>query len=131
MKILVLGAGGVGGYFGGRLAQKGSDVTFLVRPARARELARDGLRIESRFGDWQSQVRCVTQGEVRPEYDVILFTAKAYDLASAVEAIASRNSLTESTLRRFASVMRSPLSMPCWAAGLSGSTSLTKTPFCP
>ena len=88
MKILVLGAGGVGGYFGGRLAQKGADVTFLVRPARAQTIARDGLRITSRFGDWQSQVRCVTQDAVRPDYDLVLFTAKAYDLDSAVEAIA-------------------------------------------
>ena len=88
MKILVLGAGGVGGYFGGRLAQKGADVTFLVRPARAAALARDGLRIASRFGDWQGQVRCVTQDALHPAYDLVLFTAKAYDLASAVEAIA-------------------------------------------
>jgi 2-dehydropantoate 2-reductase len=88
MRILVLGAGGVGGYFGGRLAQKGSDVTFLVRPARAQALARDGLRIASRHGDWQGQVRCVTQDQVRPEYDVVFLTAKAYDLASAVDAIA-------------------------------------------
>ena len=88
MKILVLGAGGVGGYFGGRLAQKGADVTFLVRPARAQALARDGLRIESRFGNWQSAVRCVTQDAVRPEYDLVLFTAKAFDLAPAVDAIA-------------------------------------------
>jgi 2-dehydropantoate 2-reductase len=88
MKILMLGAGGVGGYFGGRLAQKGSDVTFLVRPARAQALARDGLRIASRLGDWQGKVKCVTQDAVRPEYDIVLLTAKAYDLASAVDAIA-------------------------------------------
>ena len=88
MRILVLGAGGVGGYFGGRLAQKGSDVTFLVRPARAQAIARDGLRIESRHGNWQGQVRCVTQDAVRPVYDLVLFTAKAYDLASAADAIA-------------------------------------------
>jgi 2-dehydropantoate 2-reductase len=88
MRILVLGAGGVGGYFGGRLAQKGSDVTFLVRPRRAEVLARDGLRISSRFGDWQSPVQCVTQDRLRPEYDVVFVTAKAYDLGSAVDAIA-------------------------------------------
>ena len=88
MKILVLGAGGVGGYFGGRLAQKGAEVTFLVRPARARLLTRDGLRIASRFGDWQGPVRCVTQDAVRADYDLVLFTAKAYDLDSAIDAIA-------------------------------------------
>ena len=88
MRILVLGAGGVGGYFGGRLAQKGADVTFLVRPARAQVIARDGLRIESRHGNWQGQVHCVTQEAVRPDYDLVLFTAKAYDLDSAIDAIA-------------------------------------------
>ena len=50
-RILVLGAGGVGGYFGGRLAHAGSDVTFLVRPARREQIARDGLRITSALGD--------------------------------------------------------------------------------
>ena len=88
MKILILGAGAIGGYVGGRLHQSGADVTFLVRPARAQALARDGLRIESRFGNWQSAVRCVTQDAVRPEYDLVLFTAKAFDLAPAVDAIA-------------------------------------------
>lgn len=88
MRILVLGAGAVGGYFGGRMAQNGSDVTFLVRPGRAQALARDGLRVVSRAGDWQGEVRCVTQDRLRPEYDVVLLTAKAYDLASAVDAIA-------------------------------------------
>ncbi|MEW6690568.1 MAG: 2-dehydropantoate 2-reductase N-terminal domain-containing protein, partial [Pseudomonadota bacterium] len=88
MKILVLGAGGVGGYFGGRMAQAGADVTFLVRPARAAQLARDGLRISSRFGDARLQVRTVTQDRVGPDYALALLTAKAYDLASARDAIA-------------------------------------------
>jgi 2-dehydropantoate 2-reductase len=88
MKILVLGAGAVGGYFGGRLAQKGSDVTFLVRPKRAEMLARDGLRISSSFGDWSGKVQCVTEDRLAPGYDVVMLAAKAYDLASAIEAIA-------------------------------------------
>jgi len=88
MRLLVLGAGGVGGYFGGRLAEAGADVTFLVRPKRAAQLAAEGLRIRSRFGDARLEVRCVMQEQVRPDYDVILFTAKAYDLAGALEAIA-------------------------------------------
>ncbi|MBI2753797.1 MAG: ketopantoate reductase family protein [Betaproteobacteria bacterium] len=88
MRILVLGAGAVGGYFGGRLAQKGSDVTFLVRAKRAETLARDGLRISSRFGDFRKQVQCVTQDQVKPAYDIVMLTAKAYDLAAAIDAIA-------------------------------------------
>jgi 2-dehydropantoate 2-reductase len=88
MRILVLGAGAVGGYFGGRMADAGVDVIFQVRPARAEMLARTGLRIASRFGDLRLQPKCVTESQVKPDYDVILFTAKAYDLASAVDAIA-------------------------------------------
>jgi 2-dehydropantoate 2-reductase len=89
MKILVLGAGAVGGYFGGRLAQAGADVTFLVRPQRAELLAKSGLRISSKAGgDLALTPTCVVAGAVKPVYDVVLFTAKAYDLPSAVEAIA-------------------------------------------
>ena len=87
MRTLILGAGGVGGYFGGRMAQKGADVTFLVRPKRAETLARDGLRIASRYGDAKLQVRTVTQDKVTGDYDLVMFTAKAYDLPSAIEAI--------------------------------------------
>jgi len=89
MKTLILGAGAVGGYFGGRMVQAGADVTFLVRPARAALLARDGLRIESKAGgDLKLAPNCVTEAQVRPDYDVVLFTAKAYDLAGAIDAIA-------------------------------------------
>src|SRR5437763_1927737 len=51
MRTLVVGAGAVGGYFGGRLLEAARDVTFLVRPRRAAELALSGLRIRSRYGD--------------------------------------------------------------------------------
>jgi 2-dehydropantoate 2-reductase len=88
MRILVLGAGAVGGYFGGRMAEKGLDVTFLVRPKRAELLGREGLRIASRFGDAKLEARCMMQERVRPEYDLVVFTAKAYDLASALDAVA-------------------------------------------
>ncbi|HSN21257.1 MAG TPA: 2-dehydropantoate 2-reductase N-terminal domain-containing protein, partial [Usitatibacter sp.] len=87
MRILVLGAGGIGGYFGGRLAQAGADVTFLVRPRRREQLARDGLVIESPLGDARIPVRTVLAGDVRPDYDLVLFTCKAYDLEPAMEAI--------------------------------------------
>ena len=87
MKILVLGAGATGGYFGGRLAQAGVDVTFLVREKRAAQLAADGLVVKSPHGDFTVRVRCVRQSEVRPEYDVVLLTCKAYDLDAAIESI--------------------------------------------
>ena len=88
MKILILGAGGLGGYFGGRLAQGGADVTFLVRPKRRDQLERDGLVIESPSGNAKLQVSTVLAGEVKPGYDWVLFTCKAYDLESAMDAVA-------------------------------------------
>ena len=88
MRILVLGAGAVGGYFGGRMAEAGLDVTFLVRPARAELLAKNGLRIQSKAGDLKLKPQCVTAAQLRPGFDVVLFTAKAYDLGSAMDAVA-------------------------------------------
>jgi 2-dehydropantoate 2-reductase len=88
MKILVLGAGAVGGYFGGRLAEAGADVTFLVRPKRAELLAKAGLRISSKAGNLTLKPKCVAAGEVEPDYDIVMFTAKAYDLPGAIDAIA-------------------------------------------
>ena len=89
VKVLVLGAGGIGGYFGGRLAEAGADITFLVRPKRRGQLQRDGLRIQSRLGDLQLLVKTVLAEDVRPGYDLILLTCKAYDLDSAMDAIAA------------------------------------------
>jgi len=89
MRILVVGAGAVGGYFGGRLLQAGRDVTFLVRPRRAAELARAGLVIRSPCGDLAlrdpPRVRAedITQG-----FDLIVLSCKAYDLADAMAAFA-------------------------------------------
>lgn len=88
MKILVLGAGGIGGYFGGRLAQGGADVTFLVRDKRAAQIAANGLVIESPNGNAVVPVKTVSAREIGPGYDLILFTCKAYDLGSAMDAIA-------------------------------------------
>jgi 2-dehydropantoate 2-reductase len=88
MRLLVLGAGAMGGYFGGRLAEGGADVTFLVRPNRRAQLERDGLRIESALGNISRPVPTVLAGSVTPDYDVVLMTCKAYDLQSAIEAIA-------------------------------------------
>lgn len=93
MRILILGAGGTGGYFGGRLAQAGLDVTFLVRPGRAAQLERDGLVIRSPLGDAAFPVAHVTAdalpqcAQERP-FDLVILSCKAYDLDSAIEAIA-------------------------------------------
>jgi 2-dehydropantoate 2-reductase len=88
MKILVLGAGGVGGYFGGRLAEAGADVTFLTRQRRTEQLRRDGLVVKSPFGDIRRAVPAVEAAGEGGPYDLVLLTCKAYDLTSAIEAIA-------------------------------------------
>ncbi len=87
MRILCLGAGAIGGYFGGRLIEGGADVEFLVREKRQKRLAADGLRIESRFGNAHLQVKAVTAQDATGPYDLILLTCKAYDLANAIAAI--------------------------------------------
>jgi 2-dehydropantoate 2-reductase len=87
-RILVLGAGGTGGYFGGRLAESGADVTFLVREGRRKILSGQGLRIESPFGDAQIAVKTLVAPELTPVYDAVILTCKAYDLDAAVAATA-------------------------------------------
>lgn len=88
MRVLVLGAGALGGYFGGRLAAAGTaEVAFLLRPARRAQLDRDGLRIASPFGAWQGPVATLGAGEARPGWDVVLLSCKAYDLDDAIAAI--------------------------------------------
>ena len=90
MRLLVLGAGGTGGYFGGRLAQAGVDVSFLVRPARATLLRERGLRIRSPLGDADVPAQVVTADELRDAapFELVLLSCKAYDLDSAMDAIA-------------------------------------------
>lgn len=91
MRVLVLGAGGIGGYFGARMLAAGGDVTFLVRPGRAAQLREKGLQVFSPFGDLQLVPKVVTNEELheaREVYDVIVLTCKAFDLPSAMDAIA-------------------------------------------
>ena len=86
MKTLILGAGAIGGYIGGRLHQTGADVTFLVRPARREVLAKNGLVIKSPKGDITQKVKTVLNGGEGGPYDIVMLTNKAYDMASALEA---------------------------------------------
>lgn len=87
MRILVLGAGGTGGFFGGRALEAGADVSFLVRPARAQKLQAEGLRIKSPAGDATLHPKLVTADTLAADYDVIILSCKAYDLDSAIEAL--------------------------------------------
>jgi 2-dehydropantoate 2-reductase len=88
MRLLIVGAGATGGYFGGRLAQAGRDVTFLVRPARAAALAANGLHIASPQGDAAIVPKLVTSQEIDAPYDAVLLTVKAYALESAMADLA-------------------------------------------
>ena len=80
MRVLILGSGAVGGYFGGRMVEAGMDVTFLVRKKKRRKLEKEGLVIKSQKGDLSIKPNLVTIDKVRSDFDVILFTNKAYDL---------------------------------------------------
>lgn len=96
MRTLILGAGGTGGYFGGRLAAAGKDVQFLVRPKRAEQLARDGIVIESPFGDLRQPVRWVTHADAAGTVDLVILSCKAYDLDHAIGTV--RPAIGEKTL---------------------------------
>jgi 2-dehydropantoate 2-reductase len=89
MRILIVGAGAVGGYFGERLAQAGRNVTFLVRPARAKQLRRDGLRIISPRGDAVLTPKLITAGEIDTPYDLVFLSVKAYALEGAMNDFAA------------------------------------------
>lgn len=87
MRILVVGAGAIGGYFGGRLLQAGQDVTFLVRPKRAAELASAGLVIRSPAGDVTLKNPPTVQADkLIDKFDVILLSCKAFDLDDAIKS---------------------------------------------
>jgi 2-dehydropantoate 2-reductase len=88
MRMLIVGAGSTGGYFGGRLAQADRDVTFLVRPARAAQLAERGLQIVSPHGDFTVRPQLVTADRIAHTYDAILLTVKAFSLDAAVTDMA-------------------------------------------
>jgi len=89
MRILVVGAGAIGGYFGGRMLQGGCDITFLVRPRRAAELASAGLVIKSPNGDVTLKNPPTVQADaLKEKFDVVLLSCKAFDLDDAIKSFA-------------------------------------------
>ncbi|MGD0524491.1 MAG: 2-dehydropantoate 2-reductase [Polyangiaceae bacterium] len=89
MRILVVGAGGIGGYFGGRLLEAKREVTFLVRPARRAQLAESGLRIRSPRGDVSlPSPPTVLENGISAPFDLVLLSCKAYDLEAAIASFA-------------------------------------------
>jgi 2-dehydropantoate 2-reductase len=88
MRILVVGAGAVGGYFGAYLSQAGRDVTFLVRPQRAKQLQRDGLRIVGPQGDLTIKPQTLTANQIDTPYDVIFLSVKSFTLDQVIADMA-------------------------------------------
>ncbi|MBM7838756.1 2-dehydropantoate 2-reductase [Alkalihalobacillus xiaoxiensis] len=88
MNILSVGAGGIGGYFGARLVEKGEDVTFLVRQQRRKQLAESGLTVKSIHGDYSFSPKLVTAADQdQGPFDLVLFTTKSYQLQQAIEDV--------------------------------------------
>jgi 2-dehydropantoate 2-reductase len=88
MRFLVLGAGSLGGYLGAMLLKGGAEVAFLVRPARATQLAERGLVVRLADGELRRPVRTLLAGGIDGRYDVVLLACKTYDLDSAADAVA-------------------------------------------
>lgn len=88
MKIMVVGAGAVGGYFGARLAAAGRDVTFLVREGRAAAIRENGLRVDSPHGDLHLQPQLALREDITTPYDLIILGVKSYALDSAINDFA-------------------------------------------
>lgn len=88
MKILILGAGAIGGYFGGRLQQAGADVTFLVRERRAAQLRERGLVVRTPGGEFRTSPRLITKDDAPASFDLVILACKAFDLDAAIDSIA-------------------------------------------
>jgi len=108
MRLLVVGAGSTGGYFGARLAQAGRDVTFLVRPARAAALRARGLQIISPHGNATLKPKLATAGEITGPFDTVLLTVKSYSLTAALEDFAPAIGEGEGVLRQRQGVSQRP-----------------------
>ncbi|MDR5829188.1 2-dehydropantoate 2-reductase [Caballeronia sp. LP006] len=89
MRILVVGAGAIGGYFGARLLEAGRDVTFLVRERRAQKLHESGLVVKSPAGDLHFDAPpLVLTRDIDKPFDLVILSCKAYDLANAIDSFA-------------------------------------------
>lgn len=87
MKILILGAGGIGGYFGAHLIRAGANITYLVRNKRKQLIDAQGLRVETPQGTFVVQPQTVTAEDIQPEYDLIILAPKSYDLDDALQSL--------------------------------------------
>ncbi|MCP3389618.1 2-dehydropantoate 2-reductase [Bradyrhizobium sp. CCGB12] len=88
MRVLVIGAGALGGYYGARMVRAGSDVTFLVRARRAEQLQKNGLQVVSPHGDFAVQPKFVQANDLKDPFDVVLVGVKSYSLDDAMTEFA-------------------------------------------
>ena len=87
MKILIVGAGGIGGYFGAKLINAGADITFLLREKRHQLIQAQGLAIETPKGSFTVQPKSVTASQLEPIYDLIILAPKAFDLENSLRSL--------------------------------------------
>jgi 2-dehydropantoate 2-reductase len=92
MKILIVGAGGIGGFFGAKLHQAGVDVTFLLREQRHQLIQKHGLTVETPRGSFTIQPGIVLAEQLEPIYDLIILACKAFDLENALTSIIKASS---------------------------------------
>jgi 2-dehydropantoate 2-reductase len=92
MKILIVGAGGIGGFFGAKLHQAGADVTFLLRERRYELIQKQGLTVETPRGSFTIRPGIVLAKQLEPVYDLIILACKAFDLENALSSIIKASS---------------------------------------
>src|SRR5277367_579106 len=88
MRVLIVGAGAVGGFLAARLADAGDDVAVLVRPARVDGLRRDGLRLRQSSVTSTYRPRVLTAAELKPEFDLVVLAVKSDAIDSAIDDVA-------------------------------------------
>jgi len=92
MKILIVGAGGIGGFFGAKLIQVGADITFLLREKRQRLIQEQGLTLETPKGSLTIHPYTILASQLEPIYDLIILACKAFDLNDSLQSIAKASS---------------------------------------
>ena len=87
MKIVVFGTGGVGGYFGGRLAQAGNDVTFIARGQHLNVIKQNGLTVKSINGDFNVKAHATEDLSTVDAPDLIILGVKSWQISDAVQQL--------------------------------------------
>jgi 2-dehydropantoate 2-reductase len=88
VRVLIVGAGAVGGFLAAQLVDAGDDVAVLVRPARVDGLRRDGLRVREGSATSTHRPRVLTAAELKPEFDLVVLAVKSEAIDSAIEDVA-------------------------------------------